>query len=516
MSFETILQKSQQRQTNNYDVNKTRRIRIPDSNNGIYPSNEISFETASLTSQLGYVDFKNSYLEIPFLIELTATGAGFTSENMKNAVTLKNSCLDVIQSINLNYNDNNIINNIDMSHVPMNFKILSEFTQDKLNTTGALINFGGVNNSFAFSVASSTEGVGETNSMSTNDSLKKRQNTTNTSSTFGQNSLYTSDNLLQLKNKSYYKRIDANNHMYYMLLTIPLSYLSEFFEKVPIVRRPFLRLNIRFHSSTTVLNYNNTGTKMDITSVNTIYGYTPYMMSFSGATGIVGTADSVITIKSSVAGTNHNIKRCYLNMCLLELSPEKELSYMKMNNNYKIIWNNFTYKKFTAQTSSINLMIQNSVSRARGLLIKLQATHNGVNPSTASAIAGFNVNTSPFSSSNTIPYGTISNMNVIISGIPIKPQNFDFTYQLYLDMLSQLSVNGNDDLITSGLITETDFNLNYHYIYIPLLFSEQEDVELKQIELVGTISSLVPCDVSTYLFYEKELNIDCYTSQPVV
>ena len=444
-------------------------------------------------------------MEIPYHISVISDNA-LDAVGIAKCVTLKNSALDIIHSVAIDYNDNPVVNTHDFTNVACNWRILSTYTEDKLKTKGELINFA-KNDKWNYGGAN----IGESSAMTANTGFEKRAKTTGNNILDAENLKYMDATQLQAKRRSHYVQTSTTVHHFYMLLTIPLSELSDFFKNMPLVRRPLIKLNIKFHTADTVLAYTHAGTTLAITSVNSMYGFCPYMVG----NGFLGTADSAITISSEVGG-GHPIKKCYLNICTYDMEPAQEEFYFKKNSAYKVMFSQVMYKKFKSQSGAINIMVNNNQSRLRGLLLQTSAGQNGgALPSTANVVS---TNNSCFSASLCMPHTHYTNLNVMLSGKKLFQNNLDYTYQQYTDMVSALSLYGDVDEITSGLITETDYSSGiYGFVYIDFSTLGEEDYYSNHsVEVIGNVNSLIDVDISSFLIYDKEITINCSDSQAVV
>jgi hypothetical protein len=117
-------------------------VYINDSNSGNYSSKQVTFESISLSNNGRYVDYKNGYITLPLV--LTASGTDFTANNdirqSDLVLALKNSSLNLVDSLSLDYGNNNVIQQSAKSNCYWNFKINTELSyQDEL-LNGATIN----------------------------------------------------------------------------------------------------------------------------------------------------------------------------------------------------------------------------------------------------------------------------------------------------------------------------------------------------------------------------------------
>jgi len=255
-------------------ISKTMQV-IYDSNNGVY-NNQILFSTGMLNGVGKWTDFQNSYIEIPFTMAFygtSAAGATYTDVTNPNQfiMGLKNSSLQLIDSLILQYNGTSVIQNSIFTNVIQQFKILASWTQEDLTKWGAAtVTSVDSTDSFHFSnVTASTFGDGTSNNSiapivatpttiaSTNYSYNKgfmeRLLVTGLNPNGAVNGLQTENAASSaFIAKNFYGTTVVGGgptvHYWQVMLTLRCKDLSDFFDKIPLMMSGRIDLTINFNT----------------------------------------------------------------------------------------------------------------------------------------------------------------------------------------------------------------------------------------------------------------------------
>ncbi len=513
-------------------------IRIPDTNQGVYPSSQVNFNLSSLTTNNHFLSCKQSTIEIPYVIRVSSTQALGTGIQVAHMACLKKSVADLVNGISVQLNENSIINFSDLSNLQTQFKILSTWSQDDLQVKGDGINFAKNDAvSYKYKGAVSTDGIGECNNtmvdvydpnlgylqgLESNEGVLQRCYKTSYNVANVEIAKYVSKAQMQTQRKSYLDVVSTTDMYYYIMATIPLNLLHDLFEKMPLVRNPYFKITLQCHTATAVIPYLHTGTTAGITSVSSQYGYNPVMVS-KCSDGWVGTADCAVTVTSAIANTGTSASGwgnvCYFNAVLYEFNPDYESRYISEVGNKLVSYHDVFSNTALAQTGAINFQIHTGLARVRALLVvtHLASTVNTLaTPATAQG-AGTSINMSPFTSGENMLGCSYSNMNVRIGNIPHYAENINYTYDIFQkELLSYNSVNGGLSTgINSGLITRNDFESGvFNYVFVDLSRKAASDDDIpKTINFVATNNSLATAlDLHFYVMYESNLVINVHTS----
>jgi len=165
-----------------------------------------------------------------------------------------------------------------------------------------------------------------------------------------------------------------------------------------------------------------------------------------------------------------------------------------------------------AAGGSLNsFLVTNGLSRIRSILIVPIGLNAGVP----------NQLVNPFSSapSTTAPYSYLTNFNVSIAGSPHYTQSQYYTYEMFQQEILQRGLNSNLELgLGSGLISQTEWNAGYRYVYVDLSRKQSQgsDDVSKSIYIDGVNSSSVSIQYHIFVKYQKQVQIDPSTGQLII
>ena len=533
-----VLNDSSKTLTNEFIFERKEVITSIDANSGAYPNGAIDFDLASLSSSGAVVDFKNSKLVIPYVV--VVSGANITNDAANCwALSMKNS-IHCVDSISVQFGNNQVVEIVDHLNIPQNFKLLSELSEQELNLYGPSIGFQkdsafGLtvetgnskngptgqerNNDPSFKADAMATGIGfvhgSINANGYNSAILKRQMDTSYDLT-GNTTLNDAANL---NGKNYCLRevitSGGNRIVYYGVVTLELKYLNDFFDKLPLVRNTYIKLKINTNlQSKTTIDYDATGNYTTFT--NSLSAKTcPYMIAPLSEGLFVTAAAGSITIESgigSVGNISHSFRNCRL-VCPTYV-PTVDIESRYFSNPVKTILYNTYHKTSTSLEHGFtfnSFLVSASISRIRSILI-VPMSYNGTQP---------NIMLSPFTSCPTTcaPYAFVESFNVRIGGSPLYSQNQYYSYEMFQEEILARGVNGNKSpYMASGLINQTEWDRSYRFIYVDLSrkAGQGQDNVSKQITLDGRNASGKKLNFLIYVEYQKEVRVNIETGKLVL
>jgi hypothetical protein len=82
---------SQNEQKTEFIFNNTQQVYVPDQNSGSYPNGQVVFDLASLSNSGKYLDFQQSYITVPLVMNVNLGSSAGTPDNADVfAASLKN------------------------------------------------------------------------------------------------------------------------------------------------------------------------------------------------------------------------------------------------------------------------------------------------------------------------------------------------------------------------------------------------------------------------------------------
>ena len=563
---ETTFQHSLDPQETEFEFSNRQFAWLPDSNNSSYANGQIVFDCASLANSGKFIDWSQSYLTIPLVLDVNLSAVTTAAVENVFAASLKNGYHQLINSLSVEITNNSVVNLTNFSNIKINYDLLSTCSrEDELNflpsmnfvkdTAESLIyrkdanamGYGECNNTIAQSLFTPVSGWGKT-SFTQNQGRLQRMVSTSFDPSTALNAVaanYTSQTATSLAVKNYATQ-NTTDMVYYILATIPLKVIHDIFKKLPLTKGMYARIivNTNCNCSATLVTKAD-GTVFASHTSSTQNGVLPFMISpvsiaGTGGSGlaIVNTAATTITAAMNIAKVStfsHAISQARIYACLYEMSPLYEEKYFQMVPTKKILYNDILqfFSQGIAPGGQVNQILSSGISRPRALLGVpfLSAQTNGTaDIRTNTFAAGSNVTgtstfstmASAFSSSpaTCCPYHTASNFNVLVSGVALYQSNYQYKFEHWLqEIRGSNSVNGGISLaMSSGLLSQTDYENGYGYIYADLsrrTGQASDDISRSiQVQLTNTSSCYV--DYVWFVIYEREIMISTSTGALVI
>ena len=562
MADEFSYSTSCEQQETEFEFSSRQYAYIPDQNSGNYPSSQITFDLASLSNSGKFVDWAQTYLTIPLVLNVaTSTAMTGFPENVF-AASLKNFPT-LINSLSVEITNNQVVNLTQFSNLDINYKVLSSMSNEdawNLNclgfakdtaesisyNAGLASNFGSglgeINNVIKATPFTPTAGFNATTFPQNVGRLQRMMNTSfdpTTSASSVANCNATGKN---------YAVQTAAGITYYIIATIPLRFLHDIFKKLPMCKGMYMRLMINTNCGVTVTNAiaPNTATNLVSSYASSVVvsqnNVCPIMLSpltsatttgqglnLAGMTAGGATITTTLNIAKFGAVTHPTMSQCRVYACLYEMSPIWEEKYFSMVPTKKVLYNDIlTFQTLNVGAGSqVSQILSNGVSRMRYLLIYpfLASTINGSTNITDTANGGLVLGTpmnSPFTScpSTTCPQAALTNMNILLSGTNLYQSNINYGFEHYLqEVRGSNAINGGLSLgMSSGLLSQGDWENGYRIGFFDLSrkVSQASDDISRSIQVVFTNASKVQMDYYYVIGYEREVTLSTATGSLVI
>lgn len=522
-----------------------------DTNSGVYNS-MIRFDTSGLSNSGLWLAWREAVIEIPFIVSFTST-ADLTATARTQAgafvAGLKNGYYNIIDSIQVDYNNTNVVQQSNNINQFCNFKLLTTMSQSDVDKWGASIGFCPDTPAYVLGAAVSSGGTGLSNNrniinppaaaafnepFATNSGFLQRQRETTAysananarsgtiafanSNTVGKN-LYTSLPEAGGANAVYY---------YSVLCTIRLSDLCDFFDKMPLVKGGFFKIEIVYNSTShTIACVAGADATMEIIAGNTTIrsGRTcPYLISSAaannGARNVVnannGTnliIDSGVARTTQIANPLSAFNTCRIYVPGYELDPVKESQLLQIKPIRKVNYNDVYMFQFfnIAAGSNFNQYISTGLKNMKYIVLIPSYNNSDANINVAARIP--NAAVSPFDTypATGHPFAAITNFNVQIAGSNIFQDSYVFDFLAFQTELATINaINGGAEMgLTSGLISQSMWDNGYRFYCADLSRRAAiEDGVAKSVQVLGTNSSPYAIDIICFVAYEKSVSID--------
>lgn len=548
-------------------------LSILDNMNGQYSSGQIVIDTSQLSNSNKYMNYREGYLAVPMLLSLASVGngAGFApataATSCDYAIGLKSWFGNVLaHSISVDFNGTTVIQQTPFCNMWNCFKLLTTLSWNDVITDGASYGFYPDDPlSWSWASAANLSGLGVCNntnfggagggalqtvvngafnnygSASGNKGFLKRQQYINYDvAGVPQTGTYADFLTAATCNnvwKSYVStRVDSaagNTGMFQISIMgfVHLKHLHSFFNSLPLLKGVFMKLTITTNQPT--MTFTVAGGNYTAVSVSSSSGGVNPMMLASRVASNGGVAlgnlnyranlsigatciDSAIRSSNGYQG-GQLASSVYLYVPAYSFNPVFEQAYLSTPIKTVSYTDIYQYSiPNVGAGANINSLLTNGLANVMSCLIIPIFSTGAVNN-----IINIPSYQSPFDTvgcGTTSPLAHLTNFNIVVSG-----QNSIYTSQRYLyeEWLNQLSgqgsVNANlTDGLTSGLIDQLGFEMNYCYYYVDIsrMLPVEESVP-KSIQVVGQNASARILDLFCFVEYGSSISIDALTGARV-
>jgi hypothetical protein len=328
---------------------------------------------------------------------------------------------------------------------------------------------------------------------------------------------------------------------WYILARIRLKDVSDFFDKLPLVKGAYLRFIINTNTSSNSITLAQVaaaagqpiGYGMYATSAPTLSnGTNPLIIAsaqigqalnpvfYAAANQYNGTyvVNCGICKATSTSGTtfSHTQNACRLYVPLYQLNPTFEEQYLSLNRTKRVVYRDiYQYSVNVSANGTFNNLLTNGIPNPKTVILipVLQASANSIDNAGAVQVAPHQ---SPFSSEpgTTSPLIALTNLNIQIAGINQFLQNELYDFEQFVNELApQNALNGGlVDGLVSGLISEYDYSMMYRYYVCDVSRRlPAEDQVPKSVQILGQNVSNVAITLFVFIEFEKSITIDLIT-----
>jgi hypothetical protein len=221
------------------------------------------------------------------------------------------------------------------------------------------------------------------------------------------------------------------------------------------------------------------------------------------------------------------------------MNPMMEEQYLSLNRTKKIVYRDiYQYQTTVGANGSFNTLLTNGIPNPKFIVIiptLAQGTSTAGNDYQAGGVGRGNITginqvalagsvattaspiISPFATdpATTAPVA-LTNFNIQIAGQNMFIQNELYDFEQFTNELQSVNaINGGLVTgLTSGLISETDFQYLYRYYICDVSRRlPAEDRVPKSVQILGQSTCPQPITLYTFIEFEKEIEIDLITGQ---
>lgn len=540
-------------------------LSILDNQNGSYSGNQCVIDTSQLSNSNRFMSYREAYLQIPMVMTLTgdANNLGFApataATSADYACGLKNWFGSVIHSIQVDWNGVTVIQQTNFQSLYNSFRLMTSLSLNDIQTQGASMGFypddalavvfnaaasvNGIGTCFTQNIAPTTVVTGTLNSYNNgNIGMIKRQQYINydpagltapASDAFS--TLLSAANVAQIYKSHIFSKTNdgaaARGEIQWGINGIvKLKHLHHMFEKMPLLKGTFLKITLQLNNSVVSFSSAGPGGILTVANVQVGSGGVSPLQIASAAAGngsvavfpagaytlSLAVGASVLTTQTAVVGvTNSPMSRnVTLNVPSYVFAPAYEMAYIGSPIKKIVYEDIYQYQVLNVAAAGLfNNLITNGLANITKVLVLpffTTAANGAISPLT-----------SPYDAAGcgpTSPLCLLSQFQVVVSGANALYNTQRYSYQQFVEQLSGAnSINGDEtDGLTSGLISQLDFETAYNYYYVNV--SRCLDVEKavpKSVSVQGQNMSGKAIDLIVFLAYEQSISVDVLSGSRV-
>lgn len=355
---------------------------------------------------------------------------------------------------------------------------------------------------------------------------------------------------VKLVNGNAVSTLNQNYIVYEDTAIIPLKYLMDVVNKLPMMKRTDMLLRMYFNTGSLIVPVKQGTTDAIATQyfapqssnfVNTC----PFTVNYLGAgvpAGTVAIAAGIFIAKptqtslnvTAVAGsggviattatvnlgncpTSHAMVACRTYFNQIALTPEKEEAYLLANTAKPVVYERFIYNQYNAITSGSNYsqLIASGVKNPLACIIIpfISTANTGLSGTgTAAFPAQYS---SPFDTCGGISYSPISltNLQVSVGMKNVLQNSLYFTFENYLQQVCQYeSISGNKlDILNSGLISQAWWEQNRVYFVNLSRGTPADRATPRNIQISFTNNTNITIDCQVFIVYADRIVVNVRT-----
>jgi hypothetical protein len=338
----------------------------------------------------------------------------------------------------------------------------------------------------------------------------------------------------------------VNNIMtWYDVGLIPLKYISDFIDKLGLVKK--LDLVIRAYFNTGSLRVpigggvNTNGLFYGAHSNSTFANTCPFTVNLLNDTLALGGVPTTTTyiaaglfigrtpttsigaanVNLALSGGQHPMPACRCYYSQVKLDPARALSYVQENAEKQIVFEQVLFNQYSAITagSAFSQLVQSGIRNPTSVLIIPFISSTTLTTVTGGVLGGsalgFSQYASPYDTSPS-SYAPLSliNLQVTLGGVNILNTNLNYTYENFLtQVVNAESLTSSDIGIATGLITQQWWEMNRVY-FVDLTRGRSADKEMpRNLNISFNNNTNIPIDIMVFTTYLDKVVINIETGQ---
>lgn len=536
---------------------------LDDKSSGNY-STEIRFESSGLSSALSYLNWSEGVITIPLVISVSgATAIDFTASGQLYTdymMCLKNSYMTLIDRMTIWSGSNTVVSQVQNINQYLNFRLLSELSEDDERVWGDLMNFHPDNGaSWSYNTAPTTRGNGVSNNVFApsetesylgiqnqyfNDGAFKRCNKFVNKADADRASLFSDSNLGTMGFDYIENLASAKN--YYLTAFIRLRDIP-FFKDMPLLMGSLFKISISINQGSLKLYKDASGNLMQNSNTFTSGSCCPLLIASSTISNALTVATSAVATTNNagfIAGGSsnlptgntmtvalgvtkvvsgngttysHPISNCRIYVPTYRFDEQVLQNYIAMGTK-KHVYNNVVHSLFNVGAGNSFTQTINTRSRITRIIIVPELAQSG-NGSTSAATTNATLVQQKYSPFDIFPAGTapcgamlLSKLKIMVGGAMVWNNEVNYGWEHFLFETQNYGINGNlSNGIASGRISRNGFEGEFSYIVCNVRNQSLDYSKPMQVDIAGTSLCLKDMILNCFIEYEASCDFDLTT-----
>lgn len=491
-----------------------------------------------INAQNQWTDLSQSVITFPVKLTITNGSALTPATATINSATIKNGFHQFVDSVQVVIGGNTIQSSQIFTNIDVNYKILTEWSQDTLNKYGSTLgvslddievsddtDIGVAESVDNLALSTSARGFDIWNSKNQGTKDRCRMFNNNVASTaLGKSILGTNQTVLgkgNVQSDATVATANSDVFVFYALGTIRLKDISDAVSKLPLMKSLKGFIYINYNTSTHTLTNANSSSNLTAVSSQAVYGRcSPAILNY-GTDGWTpnATTGANSTFRADINATTSNLSTAvpiqtnsilYAPYYIATPAVDRELTMKKTVRYLERFVTTFNI----AANGNFSGTLSPGISNPKRVVLYPYFTGAGT-----SGNSGFVTNPllSPFDGcpSTTSPFAAIKDWQLYVGNVPMFQQPVSMDFQTFMNEVAQ---NGEDgglvDTRSSGLLNQRLWNTLYRYYTVDIgRRMNSEDGASKSIQISCTNATNCPMSVVAIIHYEREIVVDSASGQ---
>jgi len=317
---------------------------------------------------------------------------------------------------------------------------------------------------------------------------------------------------------------------------IPLKYISDFIDKLGLVKKLDLTLQIYCNCGSLavpVIGANTDDVAYDKFKFSTFSNICPFTVNYLEGTNAQGglpsgteqitaglfiaksPTTSIGAVGIDLGNFSHPMPSCRCYYSQVKLDPGRSQTYISQNRDKTIVYEKFLYNQYNAIESggTYSQLIQSGIKNPISVLIIPFISNTCPDKLAGGNKLGFTQYGSPFDTApSTYSPISLTDLQVTLGGINVLSTTLTYTYENFLNqVINAESLTSSDVGVAVGLINQSWFEMNRVY-FVDLTRGNPADKDMpRNLNVSFFNNTKIPIDVMIFTTYLDRVSIDIQT-----